>query len=391
MADTLSVSYLTQDMRGAPQISSTPGSLIAALDALLIDGWGLAPAQSITVAAGVATATFASASAFEVGAVIEIAGAAPAPLNGRARVLSSAGAVLTFATSAPDGAASGTMGIKYASAGWQKVFTGANKAVYRSQDAQSARHYLRVDDSGAQYARVRGFVSMSDIDTGLEPYPSDAIMSGGGYWWRSSYGASPVPYALAANGRFVLLGVAHYMGIGPSYGAIDVRGFGDPLALNPAGDAYASLLSYCGSDGGNFGRGGLQGAAYASDGYGAIAVARASTGLGAALLQGISPLTGKSGQLSGACDLMGRAPSAVDGQVKTSELFVADMLSGAPARARVPAMRYIPQAEAMGLLGAFARLDGAGAMAGRRLLALHCGTGAQPSGVALMDVTGPWA
>ena len=40
MPDSFSVSYIRDNMRGAPVINgNTPGCLIAALDALLVSGW----------------------------------------------------------------------------------------------------------------------------------------------------------------------------------------------------------------------------------------------------------------------------------------------------------------------------------------------------------------
>jgi hypothetical protein len=50
-----------------------------------------------------------------------------------------------------------------------KVYSGTNKAVYRFTTGQ--RFYLRVDDNYGQEARVRGYESMSDVDTGTDPFP----------------------------------------------------------------------------------------------------------------------------------------------------------------------------------------------------------------------------
>ena len=51
-----SVKHIHNGMRGAPQISGTAGTLIAALDALFTTGWGVTTAISVTVASGIATA-----------------------------------------------------------------------------------------------------------------------------------------------------------------------------------------------------------------------------------------------------------------------------------------------------------------------------------------------
>lgn len=64
-----------------------------------------------------------------------------------------------------------------ASQGWAEAFTGTNRAAFRA--ASGVRHYFRVNDNGAgtggaKEALVRGFETMSDVDTGTGPFPSDA-------------------------------------------------------------------------------------------------------------------------------------------------------------------------------------------------------------------------
>lgn len=54
--------------------------------------------------------------------------------------------------------------------GWETVFTATNKRVYRSR--YGIRDFFRIDDSpGGGSALVRAYESMSDIDTGTDPYP----------------------------------------------------------------------------------------------------------------------------------------------------------------------------------------------------------------------------
>ena len=63
--------------------------------------------------------------------------------------------------------------------GWSKVFSGTNKAVYRA--ATGNRFYLRVDDSDNDVARVIGYEQMSDVDTGIDPFPLNSQVAGGLY------------------------------------------------------------------------------------------------------------------------------------------------------------------------------------------------------------------
>jgi hypothetical protein len=66
--------------------------------------------------------------------------------------------------------------------GWTKSFSGTNKAVYRAPSGNQL--YLRVDDNGpgaggAKEARITGYETMSDVDTGTGPFPTAAQGVGG--------------------------------------------------------------------------------------------------------------------------------------------------------------------------------------------------------------------
>ena len=52
---TFPVKYINNAMRGAPVLNGVAGSLIGLLDTFLVDGWGLATANSLSVSGGVAT------------------------------------------------------------------------------------------------------------------------------------------------------------------------------------------------------------------------------------------------------------------------------------------------------------------------------------------------
>jgi len=67
-------------------------------------------------------------------------------------------------------------------AGWSKDFTGTNKATFRAPSGN--RMYLRVQDDGpgaggAREARLTGYESMTDVDTGMAPFPTAAQGVGG--------------------------------------------------------------------------------------------------------------------------------------------------------------------------------------------------------------------
>jgi len=242
-----SVRYYDSTMAGAPALSGTPGALISVLDACLKDGFGTVTLNSLVVAGNVATGTVNAGHGFTmvggaVGPVITIAGATPAGLNGTWRIASVPNSTtFTFATSGiADQTATGTITAKRAPLGFSKVFSGTNKAVYRADDVASSRLYLRVADDGtgaATYARVRGFETMSDVDTGTGPYPTDAQYSGGMYWGKSSAANSTArAWRLIGDSQGFALFVNHD-GAGGWISGLFVD-----IASEKAGDAYRSLL-----------------------------------------------------------------------------------------------------------------------------------------------------
>ena len=383
----IAVKWFDSTMRGAPTISGTAGSMIAAIDACLITGFGAVTATGITVSGGIATATVPSGQSFAPHAVVLISGATPTALNGEARVLTSSSTQITFATTAADGAASGTIEIRYAPVGgWEKVFSATNKAAYRSLDAAGARHYLRVDDTGSTAARVRGYEAMSDVETGTGPFPTEAQVAGGGLWWKSAVAsAAPAGWLLAADSRMILLATKPSTASGASLTASVLRGFGDPITFRKAGDAWCTLLSASGSGISQQNAGNLDGGG-ATSSFGSLAAPRAWHGLGASVL-----LQTNETAVSGSNPQYGTAPSEIDGEIKMRPVLVQEGASR-PPRAQVPGVYHIPQSGLASVVPDRSLWPGAGGLAGRQLLA--CATGVYidlaPSGAFFIDVTGPW-
>lgn len=129
-------------------------------------------------------------------------------------------------------------------AGWAKSYSGTNKAAYR-QPAGSNQFYLRVDDTGATEARLVGYETMSDVDTGTGPFPTSAQQSGGLYFYKSSAASAAArPWVLVTNGKIFYLFTASD-GTTFSQGC----GFGDPASYK-SGDAYHTIIIGGGSTGG---------------------------------------------------------------------------------------------------------------------------------------------
>lgn len=391
MAYTYPVKWITSEMRGAPVLNGTPGTLIAVLDAFLLTGWGAATAISVEVLDGVGTAIFNAGITFTQCAVVAISGATPAALNGEARVLTSASDRITFETDAPNGTATGSIVFKFApQGGWEKAFSGTNKAVYRSTHVQSAKHCLRVDDTGTTTARVVGYETMSDVDSGVGPLPTAAQMSGGGYVHKSaSANTTAVGYAFAADPRIVywcpMPGTAS--GSTDNYTSANVRGFGDPIALAPGGDAWATLLSSGGPVFNEYSS--LSGGE--NETVGALVMARHLAGIGGAVIASARPYVGSRAKRSGFDDqALGAAPSPVDGSLRLSRMYVGDGTGNQiTPRAEVPGVWYLPYNNASSLLPRGTIVQGAD---GRKLLAIVTGNSASSTqrGAALIDITGPW-
>lgn len=246
MADA-SVRYFDSTMSGAPALSGTAGALISVLDACLVNGFGTVTLASLVVSSNIATGTVSAGHGFSmigsaVGSVITIAGATPSSLNGTWRIASVADSThFTFVTSGiSDQTATGTITAVRTPLGFSKVYSGTNKAVYRADDVMSSRLYLRVADDGtgsATYARVRGYESMSDVDTGTGPFPTDAQISGGLYWGKSSAASSTArAWRLIGDSQgFYLLVNQDGSGAWISAAWVDIPS-------EKAGDAYRALI-----------------------------------------------------------------------------------------------------------------------------------------------------
>lgn len=389
MPTTYPVKWINNAMRGAPQISGTAGSLIAAIDAFLLTGFGITTAQSVTVANGIATASLQAGQSFDKNVIVLVDGATPAELNGEARVLTSSSTQITWATTAAAGVATGTITIKVAPVGgWAKVFAGANKAVYQSTDVQGARFFYRVDDTGTLSARVRGYESMTDVDTGTGPFPTDAQISGGGYLLKSANAnATAVRYDFFADSRFCMFAICATFSSSPSYIGAPARGWGDVLPLRPAGDVYSACCSVSDSSAANaYGSFDLQGSGASS-----IYLARAASGLGGSVRPNTWAYVGASGQ-SGVSSVLGLFPSSIDGEMKTTRRYI-DAGDGSTPRANIPGLLHIPQSGLIATVAPRDTFDGTGENAGRVLYALGGYAGsmsAAPSGIYLVDITGPW-
>ncbi len=241
-----SVKFFTSAMLGAPILRGQAGSIIALLDACLVNGWGVQAASSCVVAGGVCTMTFPLDHAALVDSVIFVAGASLADLNGEQKVTVVEPNVLKFATALADGTATGTITAKMAPGGWEKKFTGTNLAVYKSLSVQANGHFLRVNDAGTTAARAVGYETMTAVSTGTLLFPTAAQVSGGHFWQKSGVaGTVPIDWLIACDGRTFYLMPSWFIGNGDgyqNYKSAPLYTFGDPVNLGKSADPFNTTI-----------------------------------------------------------------------------------------------------------------------------------------------------
>ena len=382
-----SVKHYRSDTSPALVLNDQAGSLIGILDAVLVNGYGLQTASSLVVADGVATVTLPSTFAAGEDAVVLVSGATPAALNGEQRLIATTTNTVQFATDQANGTATGTITVRVAPAGWTKAFSGTNKAVYRSADPQAhaGGMCLRVDDTGTLTARVVGYESMTDVDTGLGPFPTNAQVPGGLYWHKSTVeSADAAGWCVIADSRFFLFyAQPHKASVATSDTGV-TRGFGDLIALRPAGDPYAVLLS--GSTTASTKPEGLDNGATTGK-Y----VPRPYTGLGSPTTHATLPYVGAI-YYSGADDTLGPFPNEITGALTLSRRYVS-AAGLSPNRADIPGYLHCPQSGAGSSFSSFQKVLGSEALVGRKIMALPTSSANltnTPNAVSFVDITGPW-
>ena len=104
---------------GAPQLSGQVGTLIAILNACLVDGYGTNTITSLTQSGGVATATTNVPHQFTGSPKVLIAGAASSDYNVEATITITGASTFTYpVTPAAPGTAGGAPTCKIAGSGW---------------------------------------------------------------------------------------------------------------------------------------------------------------------------------------------------------------------------------------------------------------------------------
>jgi hypothetical protein len=252
-------------------------------------------------------------------------------------------------------------------AGWTKAYSDTNKAAYRTGGGNQM--YLRMVDDGtgaATYARAAGYESMSDIDTGTGDFPTNAQVSGGLYWYKSSAASSAERawFAVATDSFLLLYVDVASSGTGASAAAF---AFGDISSYN-ASDAYHTIhigaTVSSPTSGGNLHLLGIISTTEAGH-Y----MARSYTQLGASLLVGKH-----SDGRKGTQDFMGNGslpyPHPVDGGLYLAPVWVHE-ISGPVVRGIIPGLWNPLHNQPLAHGDTF---DGVGSLAGKSFKALSIGS-----------------
>lgn len=127
-------------------------------------------------------------------------------------------------------------------AGWTKAFSGTSKAAYL-MGSGAIQHYLRVQDDGPNNqgeARCTGYETMSNVDTGTNPFPTAAQGLGGSVaavvLRKSSGGTSP--WVAFADARTLYF----FCQPGDVAGAYCGFMFGEVYSLLTATDSYRTCI-----------------------------------------------------------------------------------------------------------------------------------------------------
>lgn len=373
---------------GALVLSGTAGALSTLLKTYLVDGRGSGAVATLTVAAGLATASYGAGHPFAVGSVGEFAGATPSGLNGQKRILSVSTTAVTFAApGVADGAATGSITSKLAAAGWQQLYAGTNLAALKPSVVEATGCVLRIDDTGALNARVRAFEAMTDVSSGVGLTPMESQVAGGLYWPKSSSAnATARPWIVIADER------GFYLAVDPTgAGRYTLIYSGDIDSLK-SGDAYSYLITGNQSDqtaattvpDGCLGYSGrsARGGAYLVRAHTAIGQAIAAQRLGAHHNGATADVyAGKPGYS------FGTYPNGPNNGLMTGALE----LHALGIRGTLPGLLH-PVQDLGNAFATGAVVDGTDDLAGRRLMAILTAppAGGVVPGAVFVDVTGPW-
>lgn len=134
-------------------------------------------------------------------------------------------------------------------AGWTRDYSGTSKGVYRQ--GAGLQYYLRIDDTDARLARVRGYQTIGDVDAGTNtnPFPSDGQISGGLYFRKSTTADSTarpwICWATSKSFYMVIFGSMSSLSFADGTGGTGADahfGFGELESATVSGDINKAFI-----------------------------------------------------------------------------------------------------------------------------------------------------
>lgn len=262
--------------------------------------------------------------------------------------------------------------------GWEIAFTGASKRAYRSTDVDATGVYLQVlDDASvvpALQAVVRGYLSMTDVNTGTGPFPETAPY----YWKKSSSAGVARAWVLWGDERF--FGYATQLN-GSSW---SIQLFGDVISF-ASSDPTGAIISASVTN--NATSANSLDASQNNQASSGNSWAQGLDGTTPAPLMGFRCVGSDSGSI-GSTGTTHTYPNPVDNTVGVAPIYTGEALVvGASLRGQLPGI-YQPLHN-----HGFANLTeipGLGPLTGRTLMVVINSAAAATSGNILVDITGPW-
>lgn len=346
---------------------------------------------SITRSGSTATATLTIGDPSMVTGDLHImAGAAQSEYNITAPITVLSSTQFTFEVSgSPASPATGTLTHYKAGAGWTEPFTGTNKAVFRpGATNNSARFFLRVLDDNSLLgtslnAGVRGYVSMSDVDTGTEPFPTTVQAASGLSWRKSTDGTTPRVYQIVADDRFMVYWSDPQNS--PSFGN---QGFFGWFPSNKPADAYNCAIGGDVTFNSNSSVSCMQAAVLGGSSSNAVFIARGVSQAGGAMAGALGILawtTGVIGATTSSALTQLTYPSPAHGGLNVQPVFIYE--PGCD-RGRMPFYSHAHYLSFTANLGD--KFDNVQGLPGVTLQYLTVKHASSPGGI-LVDITGPWA
>jgi hypothetical protein len=405
MTDT-SVKFYHSDMQGAPALNGLAGSMVGLLDSILNTGFGIRTITAATITSGVCTVTFSSSTAQDIDSVVLIAGLTPASgtLNGEQKVTASSSTSVSFATTATGSVSLSSASVRTAPLNWSIAQTGTNKRAYKPTAVEASGCLLRVDDTNTNYALVTGYESMSDIDTGLGPFPTSAVALGadgslGGGWWRwykdTSGTSTTISWFAIGDSRGFYLCPAVYNASGANYRMRNIYAFGDMIPQR-SGDAWCAMLQGIGTNP-NSGYESMAGSNWAADTF--LAGPRTYSGIGGAVALKRSVPGFQGSAVSGDPTWYTQYPNPADNGLILANLQLfngTNSTGAAQLRGRAPGLLHVLQNVGISFQSND-RVTGSGDFTGKNLMAVRVAGSmsspvAEPTqpGAVFFDISGPW-